>query len=52
MATAKQLRDWSTEIRTLLNEVDDSRVRELGSLLIAELTALAACEAATERQFV
>ena len=52
MATPKQLRDWATTIRTMLAEVEDSRVTELGSLLIGELVELAACEEATERQLV
>ncbi len=52
MATPKQLRDWANTIRTLQTEVADSRVTELGSLLIAELEELAACEEATERQLV
>lgn len=52
MATPKQLRDWATTIRTLLTEVDDNLVTDLGSLLIGELEELAACEQATERQLV
>jgi hypothetical protein len=52
MATAKQLRDCATTVHTLLTEIDDSRVTELGSLLVAELIAMAACEEATERQLV
>lgn len=52
MTTAKQLRAWATMIRTLLAEVDDSRVTEHGTRLIAELEELTACEEAAERQFV
>src|SRR5690242_9115816 len=52
MATPKQMRDWATTIRVWLTEVDDRRVTEFGSLLIAELISLAACQEATERQLV
>jgi len=52
MPTAKQLREWTATIRTLLVEIDDIRVAEHAAPLIAELEALAACEEAAERQFV
>jgi hypothetical protein len=52
MTTARQLREWAATIRTLLAEVDNIRVAEHATPLLAELETLAACEEAAERQLV